>query len=127
MLRTIRWYIVVAGLVERRAVSLRRFNRARAGRRGGEHRPEAVPAQRRQLRVQRQGVVASWPAEGPKKLWQVEVGFGKSAVVEADGQAYTAAETDNQQFAVCLDPATGATRWKHCSCRRRTDISNGGR
>ena len=54
-----------------------------------------------------------WPPEGPKKLWQVEIGWGKSAVVEANGLAFTAAETDDQQWALCLDPATGATRWKH--------------
>jgi outer membrane protein assembly factor BamB len=57
-------------------------------------------------------LLRKWPAEGPRRLWQVEIGWGKSAVVEANGQAYTAAETDDQQWALCLDPATGATRWK---------------
>ena len=42
-----------------------------------------------------------------------EIGWGKSAVVEAGGLAFTAAEIDDKQWAVCLDPATGATRWKH--------------
>ena len=42
----------------------------------------------------------------------MEVGWGKSAVVEAGGLAFTAAETDDKQWAVCLDPLTGATRWK---------------
>lgn len=46
-------------------------------------------------------------------LWRADVGWGKSAVVEANGLAFTAAETDEKQWAVCLDPATGATRWKH--------------
>ena len=59
------------------------------------------------------GLLREWPPEGPKELWQAEVGWGKSAVVEADGLAFTAAETDDKQWAVCLDPATGATRWKH--------------
>jgi outer membrane protein assembly factor BamB len=58
------------------------------------------------------GLLRSWPPGGPKELWRVEVGWGKSAVVEARGLAFTAAETDNQQWALCLDPATGATRWK---------------
>jgi outer membrane protein assembly factor BamB len=62
---------------------------------------------------QAQGLLRQWPAKGPQELWRVEVGFGKSAVVEADGRAFTAAETDERQWAVCLDPATGATRWKH--------------
>src|SRR3990167_8198720 len=58
------------------------------------------------------GLVREWPPEGPKELWRVEVGWGKSAVVEANGLAFTAAETDNKQWALGLDPSTGATRWK---------------
>jgi outer membrane protein assembly factor BamB len=59
-----------------------------------------------------EGLLRPWPPEGPKELWRVEVGWGKSAVVEARGLAFTAAETDDKQWAVCLDPLTGATRWK---------------
>jgi outer membrane protein assembly factor BamB len=59
------------------------------------------------------GLLRQWPAEGPKKLWSAEIGWGKSAVVEAGGQAYTAAEIDEKQYAVCLDPATGEMKWKH--------------
>jgi outer membrane protein assembly factor BamB len=59
------------------------------------------------------GLLREWPAEGPKRLWQVEIGWGKSAVVEADGRAFTATEIDDKQWAICLDPATGETRWKH--------------
>jgi len=58
------------------------------------------------------GLLRSWPPGGPKELWRVEVGWGKSAVVEAGGLAFTAAETDDKQWALCLDPLTGATRWK---------------
>ena len=59
-----------------------------------------------------QGLLRAWPAEGPRELWRAEVGWGKSAVVEVNGAAYTLTETDDQQFAICLDPTTGATRWK---------------
>lgn len=59
-----------------------------------------------------QGLLRQWPAGGPRELWRIKVGHGKSAVVEAQGLAFTATETDEQQWAVCLDPATGATRWK---------------
>ena len=58
------------------------------------------------------GLLRRWPAEGPKKLWSVEIGWGKSAVLEAGGRAFTAAETDDKQWAVCLDPRTGKTLWK---------------
>ncbi len=59
------------------------------------------------------GLMRQWPPEGPKMLWQAEIGWGKSAVVEANGLAFTAAEIDEKQWALCLDPATGAVRWKH--------------
>jgi len=59
------------------------------------------------------GLLRQWPPAGPKELWRKEVGWGKSAVVEAKGLAFTATETDGKQWALCLDPATGATRWKH--------------
>ncbi|NLF69906.1 MAG: PQQ-like beta-propeller repeat protein [Candidatus Anammoximicrobium sp.] len=59
------------------------------------------------------GLLRQWPPEGPPMLWRADVGWGKSAVVEAHGLAFTTAETDEKQWAVCLDPATGATRWKH--------------
>ena len=55
------------------------------------------------------GLLRKWPAGGPKKLWQVELGWGKAAVVEVAGQAFTTTETDDKQYAVCLDPATGQT------------------
>jgi len=58
-------------------------------------------------------LLRQWPPEGPKELWRVEIGLGKSAVVEAGGLAFTAAETDKKQWALCLDPLTGAMRWKH--------------
>ncbi len=58
------------------------------------------------------GLLRQWPPGGPKELWRVEIGWGKSAVVEADGRAFTAAETDDKQWAVCLDPGTGETLWK---------------
>jgi outer membrane protein assembly factor BamB len=59
------------------------------------------------------GLLRKWPPGGPKELWRVEIGWGKSAVVEANGQAFTATEIDDKQWALCLDPLSGATRWKH--------------
>ena len=59
------------------------------------------------------GLLRAWPKDGPKELWRVEVGEGKAAVTEADGRAFTAAQFDGKQWALCLNPATGATIWKH--------------
>ncbi len=58
------------------------------------------------------GLLRKWPPEGPKELWRVEIGWGKTAVVEADGRAFTATQTDKKQWALCLDPLTGQTLWK---------------
>ncbi len=58
------------------------------------------------------GLLHKWPKSGPKELWRAEVGWGKSAVVEAGGLAFTATETDEKQWAICLDPATGKVLWK---------------
>jgi len=55
----------------------------------------------------------SWPATGPRALWRVELGEGKSGITEVAGRAFTAAQTPKQQWAICLDPRTGATLWKH--------------
>jgi outer membrane protein assembly factor BamB len=57
-------------------------------------------------------LLRQWPAQGPKELWRAAVGEGKSAVIEAGGRAFTAAQADGKQWALCLDPATGQTLWK---------------
>ncbi len=58
------------------------------------------------------GLLRQWPKEGPERLWRTEIGWGKSAVVEANGLAFTAAEVDDKQWALALDPLSGETRWK---------------
>ncbi|MFW6171028.1 MAG: PQQ-binding-like beta-propeller repeat protein [Planctomycetota bacterium] len=58
------------------------------------------------------GLLRSWPGRKPEELWRAEIGWGKSAVVEANGRAFTATETDEKQWAVCLDPETGRVLWK---------------
>jgi outer membrane protein assembly factor BamB len=58
------------------------------------------------------GLLRQWPAQGPTELWRATIGEGKSAVIEAGGRAFTAAQADGKQWALCLDPATGQTLWK---------------
>ncbi len=59
----------------------------------------------------------AWPAEGPKRLWQAEVGTGFSSVVVSQGRLYTLGNTKiggvEQDTVYCLDAATGAMIWKH--------------
>ncbi len=58
------------------------------------------------------GLLRQWPADGPKELWRKEIGWGKSAVVVSRGKAFTATETDDKQYAICLDPLSGEVLWK---------------
>ena len=58
------------------------------------------------------GLLREWPADGPKELWRAEIGWGKSAVVVSQGKAFTATETDDKQYAICLDALTGKQLWK---------------
>jgi outer membrane protein assembly factor BamB len=58
------------------------------------------------------GLLRQWPVQGPKELWRATIGDGKSAVIEAGGRAFTAAQTEGKQWAFCLDPATGKTLWR---------------
>lgn len=58
------------------------------------------------------GLLRSWPAAGPKELWRIQLGVGKSAVVESGGRAFTCTQIDMKQYAVCLDPKTGDVLWK---------------
>ena len=58
------------------------------------------------------GLLRRWPKGGPKELWRLAVGQGKSAVVEAGGKAYTLAEADGKVFALCLDATNGGIVWK---------------
>jgi outer membrane protein assembly factor BamB len=58
------------------------------------------------------GLLRQWPEGGPKELWRANIGDGKSAVIEAGGRAFTAAQWEGKQYALCLDPATGKTLWK---------------
>ncbi|MEI6518990.1 MAG: PQQ-binding-like beta-propeller repeat protein [bacterium] len=58
-------------------------------------------------------LLRTWPKTGPKELWRAEVGHGKSAVIEVNGRAFTTVMTDGKQWALCLNPLTGKTIWKH--------------
>ena len=57
-------------------------------------------------------LVRSWPAGGPRMLWQTEVGGGRSAVTESSGRAYTEGQSEGAQWGYCLNPETGAVLWK---------------
>ncbi|NQT15712.1 MAG: hypothetical protein HQ582_23345, partial [Planctomycetes bacterium] len=114
MIDSTRWHLVVVGLLA--AVGMGSLAGPGLPARGAEAEngdlERFIPNHGNTV-YEAKGLLRQWPAEGPKELWRAEIGLGKSAVVEAGGLAFTAAETDGKQWAVCLDPASGATLWKH--------------
>ena len=59
------------------------------------------------------GWTTDWPANGPKVLWKAKVGMGFSAVVVANGRAYTQGNASDQDTIFCFDANTGDLKWKH--------------
>ena len=58
------------------------------------------------------GLLDSWPAGGPKLLWQVDsLGSGYSSLAVADGMLVTQGLKDGKQFVIALDAETGETVW----------------
>jgi len=114
MIETTRWYIVALGLIAASGICpfVGATRPARAAEAENGDLTRFLPNHGNSV-FSAKGLLREWPPGGPKELWRVEIGWGKSAVVEAGGLAFTAAETDEKQWAVCLDPATGATLWKH--------------
>lgn len=55
----------------------------------------------------------SWPATGPKKLWQQKVGVGYSSMSVSSGRVYTMGNSDNTDSVWCFDAETGAAQWHH--------------
>ena len=113
MMQTTRFYIIVGGLLVAAWMHpfLNTISLARAGEPGNTDLERFLPNHGNAV-YNATGLLRQWPPEGPKELWRVEIGLGKSAVVEAGGLAFTAAEIDEKQWAICLDPLSGATRWK---------------
>jgi outer membrane protein assembly factor BamB len=66
------------------------------------------------------GWLEAWPAEGPKKLWEANVGIGFSSFSVFKGRLYTMGNVAEQDNVLCFDAETGQLKWKHeyaCSSR----------
>lgn len=54
-----------------------------------------------------------WPAEGPKKVWEMEKGEGYACPVFAGGRLVYFHRVDGNETIDCLDPETGRRFWRH--------------
>lgn len=58
------------------------------------------------------GILQKWPAAGPAIAWRKALGEGYSAISIAAGKAYTMFDAAGDEYAVCLNAATGEEIWR---------------
>ena len=59
------------------------------------------------------GLLSSWPAEGPPRLWEKTIGAGFSAPIVSAGRVIIFHRLGNEEIVQCMDAATGQDIWKH--------------
>jgi outer membrane protein assembly factor BamB len=59
------------------------------------------------------GLAAAWPAKGPRRLWQREMGEGYSGIAVERGMLFTMYRKGENEIAIALDAATGKTVWEY--------------
>lgn len=84
--------------------------------------PTAAPAQvsdwtqwggpQRNFKAETKGLATTWPATGPRKLWQRELGEGYSAIAVERGTLFTMYRKAENEIVIALDAATGKTLWE---------------
>jgi outer membrane protein assembly factor BamB len=58
------------------------------------------------------GLLKTWPADGPKVLWQSAVTGGYSSVAVSHGRLFTQTQEKGEEVILCLDAATGNKLWE---------------
>jgi outer membrane protein assembly factor BamB len=59
------------------------------------------------------GLAASWPAAGPRHVWERELGEGYSAIAAERGVLFTMYRKGENEIVIALDAATGKTIWEY--------------
>src|SRR6185503_5634883 len=59
------------------------------------------------------GLATTWPAAGPRRLWQRELGEGYSAIAVEHGMLFTMYRKGDNEVAIAIDAATGKTVWEY--------------
>lgn len=74
------------------------------------------------------GLATTWPATGPRRIWQRELGEGYSAIAAERGTLYTMYRKGENEVVIALDAATGKTIWEYSYAAPfspQYDMSNG--
>lgn len=59
------------------------------------------------------GLSDQWPEDGPKQLWNRELGEGYTCVIADGERLYTMIRRDENEVVVALNPQNGETLWEH--------------
>ncbi len=59
------------------------------------------------------GLIRTFPAEGPKVLWDRPIPGGWSQPSIARGKLYTMSEDQKEELVLCLDPKSGVPLWEY--------------
>ena len=65
----------------------------------------------------------TWPKDGPRQIWKINVGIGHSAVSVVGDRAYTMGNTNDTDTVFSIDVATGKVIWTHSPCATRRSAS----
>src|ERR1041384_8097175 len=68
---------------------------------------------RRNFTSETKGLATAWPATGPRRLWQRELGEGYSAIAVEHGMLFTMYRKGDHEVAIALDATTGKTVWDY--------------
>ena len=74
------------------------------------------------------GLATTWPAAGPKRLWQREMGEGYSGIAVENGTLFTMYRKDENEIVIALEARTGKTVWEYSYAAPFSpeyDMSNG--
>jgi outer membrane protein assembly factor BamB len=59
------------------------------------------------------GLLAAWPPEGPRVVWEAPTGMGYSAPIVAGGKVYLLIQDGENEAVVCWNAADGKEIWRH--------------
>jgi len=68
---------------------------------------------KRDFAVESKGLKDKWPDEGPKKIWDRELGDGYSTILSDGELLFSMYRIAEDEFTVALDAKTGKTAWEH--------------
>ncbi len=67
----------------------------------------------------------SWPKEGPRQVWKINVGIGHSAISVVGDRAYTMGNANATDTVFSIDIATGKVVWTHSyPCNEKVGIKD---